>query len=59
MDHCGLFWEIGRFILKKRGSATAADGASMQARAFDVMMKKHIIKGMEKAKADGLHQVTC
>jgi hypothetical protein len=30
MDHCGLFCEIGRFILKKRGSATAADGGSMQ-----------------------------
>ncbi len=39
--------------MKKRGSATAADGASMQARVFDVIMKKHIIKGMEKEKADG------
>jgi hypothetical protein len=53
MDHCGLFREIGQFISKKRGSATAADGASMQARTFDVIMKKHITKGMEKAKADG------
>ncbi len=31
----------------------AADGASMQARTFGFIMKKHIIKGMEKAKADG------
>jgi hypothetical protein len=57
IEHCGLFCEVGRFILKKRGIATAADGASMQARTFDVIMKKHIIKGMEKANADGFAPV--
>ncbi len=53
MDHCSLFSEMGQIIFKKRGSATAADGVSMQASTVDVTLKKHIIKGMEKTKADG------
>jgi hypothetical protein len=39
--------------LKKSGSATAADGVYMQAGCFEAIMKKHIIKGMGKAKANG------
>jgi hypothetical protein len=53
VDHRGIFREIIWFQLKKRGSATAADGVNMQAGCFEGITKKHIIKGMEKAKADG------
>ncbi len=59
MEHCGLFSEIGQIIFKKRGSATAADGVSMQASTFDVTLKKHIIKRWKRQKQMDLHLVAC
>ncbi len=53
VDHRGIFRAIDPFQLKKRGSATDADGVYMQAYYFEGIMKEHIIKGMGKAKADG------
>ncbi len=53
MDHRGIFQAIDWLQLKKRGSATDSDGVYMQADCFEGIMKKHIIKGMGKAKADG------
>ncbi len=53
VDHHGIFRAIDWFQLKKRGSTTDADGVYMQADCFEGIMKKHIIKGMGKAKADG------
>ncbi len=53
IDHRGIFWAIDQFLLKKRHSATAADEVYMQAGCFEGSMKKHIIKGMGKAKANG------
>jgi hypothetical protein len=41
------------FQLKKRGSATAADGVYMQAGYFENVMKRHITNAMGKARADG------
>jgi hypothetical protein len=53
VDHRGIFWSIDSFQLKKRGSVTAADGFHMQAGCFDNIMKKHMLKAMGKAIADG------
>ncbi len=53
MDHLGLFRSMDSFQLKKRGSATAADGVYMQACYIDDVMKKHITNAMGKARADG------
>jgi hypothetical protein len=52
VDHRGIFQAIDWFQLKKRASATDTDGVYMQADCFEGIMKKHIIKGMGKAKAD-------
>jgi hypothetical protein len=41
------------FQLKKRRSATAADGVYSQAGYFDDVMKRHITNAMGKARADG------
>jgi hypothetical protein len=41
------------YQLKKRGSATAADGVYMQTGHFDDVMKRHITNAMGKATADG------
>ena len=41
------------YQLKKRGSATAADGVYMQASYFDESMKRNIKNAMGKAIADG------
>jgi len=53
VDHLGLFRSIDSFQLKKRGSATVADGVYMQARYFDDVMKRHTTHAMGKARADG------
>jgi hypothetical protein len=53
VDHLGLFRCMDRFQLKKRGSATAADGVYMQAGYFDDVMKRHITNAMGKGTADG------
>ena len=38
----GLFWSMDSFQLKKRGSATAADGVYLQTGYFDDVMERHI-----------------
>ncbi len=53
VDHRDIFQAIDWFQLKKKGSATDAYGVYIQADCFEGIMKKHIIKGMGKAKADG------
>ena len=51
MDRLGLFRSMDSFQLKKRGSATAADGVYMQAGCLDDIMKRHITHAMGKARA--------
>ena len=53
VDHPGIFRCIARFKLTKRGSATAADGISMEAARFGAIMTKNISRLKEKAEADG------
>ena len=51
MDRLGLFQSMDSFQLKKRGSATSADGVYMQAGCLDDIMKRHITHAMGKARA--------
>ena len=51
MEHSGTFREIRRYVLKKAGTATAADGVYMNGRKFDVIMKKHLKNGMLKSNS--------
>ena len=53
VDNLGLFWSMVSFQLKKRGSATAADGVYLQTGYFDDVMKRHITNAMGKARAAG------
>ena len=54
VDHLGLFRSMDSYLLKKRGSATAADGVYMQAGYFDDVMKRHVTNAMGKATADDM-----
>ena len=49
VDHLGIFRSMDSFQMKKRGSATAADGVYMQASYFDEIMKRNIKNAMGKA----------
>ena len=53
VDNFGIFRSMDRYHMKKRGSATAADGVYMQASFFDESMKRNIKNAMGKAIADG------
>ncbi len=53
MEHSGIFCEIRRYVLKKAGTATAADGVYMNGRKFDVIMKKHLKNAMLKSNCKG------
>ena len=54
VDNLGLFWSMDSFQLKKRGSATAADGVYLQTGYFDDVMKRHVTNAMGKATADDM-----
>ncbi len=53
MEHSGTFREIRRYVLKKAGTATAADGVYMNGRKVDVIMKKHLKNAMLKSNSRG------
>ena len=53
VDNFGIFRSMDRYQIKKRGSATAADGVYMHASFFDESMKSNIKNAMGKAIADG------
>jgi hypothetical protein len=53
VDHPGIFREMNRFHLIKRGNATAADAIAMEAARFGAIMTKNINKLQEKAGAEG------
>ncbi|KAL7543744.1 hypothetical protein ACHAXR_013056 [Thalassiosira sp. AJA248-18] len=53
LDHPGIYRPIYRFLLVRRGSATAADAITMEASRFGRIMQKNISKLKEKAEADG------
>jgi hypothetical protein len=53
VDHPGIFREMNRFHLIKRGNATAADAIAMEAARFGAIMTKNINKLQEQASAEG------